>query len=55
MIYRSEGEAIRRVFILARDLGIWPGYFYSALAGGWVLTFNPRASARLEYEGDVLL
>lgn len=54
VIYRTEGAAVRRVFCLARLLGVWPGYFYSDLAGGWVLTYDPQLGSRAEHEGSVL-
>lgn len=54
MIYKTEAEAARRVWALARMLGVWPGYFYSRLAGGWVLTYDPPVTTRTEHEGGVL-
>ena len=55
MIYRSESEATRRIFHLAQTLGVWPGYFYSPVAGGWVLTYDPRPDSPAGYKGEVLI
>lgn len=55
MIYPSETLAQRRIFYLARQLGIWPGYFYSPIGRGWVLTYDPRPETRPDYEGSVLI
>lgn len=55
--YKTEGQAVTRVFRLARELGIWPGYYYSRLAGAWVLTYDPpiTGKGRHDYEGEVLV
>lgn len=53
MIYRTEGQAITRIWHLAQSLGVWPGYCRAE--GGWVLTYDPQAAGtRGDYEGRVL-
>lgn len=38
--YATEAAAFRRVALLSRDLGIWPGVYRGA-DGRWYLTVNP--------------
>lgn len=54
MVYPDEAAAVRRVGQLIA-LGVWPGYYWSRLAGGWVLTYDPPVTSRAELEGGVLL
>ena len=55
MIYKTQSQAIDRIWHLATTLGVWPGYFYSRVAGGWVLTYDPRPDSSAGYKGEVLL
>ncbi len=52
MVYRTEGEAVRRIESLRR-FGIWPGYY--RVQGGFRLTYDPPSfTSRAGYEGSIL-